>query len=193
MLSRTGDEGMTLVELLISVTILGTILSAMTGVTFVSMRTATTADTRLDESNDLLLAGTYFAGDVMGAQTVVVSTTPRCGTDSSAVVEFRGQDFSDTTTFATMTTVITYVVRTVAGSPAPTRQLRRLSCKSTSATPTYPLVAVTDSPVVRQLSATAPTVSCGDPGCGAFDQVDLTVQEQSGGLTYTLTGRRRVT
>jgi hypothetical protein len=129
----------------------------------------------------------------MGAQIVVVSTTPRCGTDSSAVVEFRGQDFSDTSTFATMTTVITYVVRTVTSPTGPTSQLRRLSCKSTSATPTYPLVAVTDSPVVRQLSATAPTVSCGDAGCGAFDQVDLTVQEQSGGLTYTLTGRRRVT
>lgn len=191
MLSRTGDDGFTLVELLISVTILGLVLSALSGVTFVTLRTAAATDTRFDESNDLLRAAAYFAGDVMGAQSVAVSATPRCGTDSSAVVEFLGQDFTDDSSLTTTTTVVTYVVRTV-GTP-PVLQLRRLACAVATGSPTYPLTPVTDVAVVRQLSPTAPAVNCGTAQCSAFALVNLVVHELSGNLTYTLTGRRRVT
>lgn len=193
MLSRARDEGLTLVELLISVTILGLVLSAMCGMTFVSMRTAADSGTRLDESNDLLLATAYFAADVMGAQSVAVSATPRCGTDGSAVVEFVGQDFTDDSLMTTTTTVVTYVVRTVTGPTGSTSQLHRLACTAGTADPSYPLTPVTDAPVVRQLSSTAPTVTCPGAPCSAFVQVDLVVQEQSKGLTYTLTGRPRTT
>jgi prepilin-type N-terminal cleavage/methylation domain-containing protein len=191
-LRRTGDDGYTLVELLISVTIVGLILSAISGVTVVVLRTAAATDTRFDESNDLLLATAYFAADVMGAQSVAVSAAPRCGTDASAVVEFAGQDFTDDSSLSTTTTVVTYVVRTIAGSP-PVRQLRRLACAVPTDSPTYPLTPVTDVPVVRQLSSTAPAVNCGTAQCSAFAVVNLVVREQSGNLTYTLTGRRRVT
>lgn len=190
MLSRGGDDGFTLVELLISVTIMGLILSALSGVTFVTLRTAAATDTRLDESNDLLRAAAYFAGDVMGAQSVTASATPRCGTDSSAVVEFVGQDFTDDSSLTTTTTVVTYVVRAV-GTP-PVRQLRRLACAVATDSPAYPLAPVTDVAVVQQLSSTAPAVNCGTAQCSAFTVVNLVVRELSGNLTYTLTGRRRV-
>ena len=109
------DAGVTLVELLVAVSILGVLLAATTGITFVAARTATTADTRLDESNDLLRAATYFGDDVQGAQSVAAGTTPRCGTDPTAVVELVGQDFADDSSFATSTTVVAYVLRTTAG------------------------------------------------------------------------------
>lgn len=195
-LSRTGDDGFTLVELLISVAILGMVLAAISGVTFVAVGTAADADTRLSESNDLLLATTYFGDDVQGAQSVAVGTTPRCGTDRTAVVEFVGQDFTDDSTFATATTVVTYVVRT-GTDPQGTGQrgtgprLRRLACAVATATPAYPLTPVTDVPVVRRLSTTGPTVACDPSPCGTSAQVSLTVLEESGGLAYTLTGRRR--
>lgn len=192
MLSRhPGDRGFTLVEMLISISILGIVLAAISGVTFVSVRAAASADTRLTESNDLLRAATYFAGDVQSAQSVSVGTTPRCGTDAASVVELVGQDFTDDSTFRTTTTVVSYVVRTVPSPTGTTRELHRLACSAVTATPTYPLVPVTDVAMVRQLSSTAPTVSCPGSPCGSFAQVDLTVLERSGGLSYTLTGRRR--
>jgi prepilin-type N-terminal cleavage/methylation domain-containing protein len=188
---RPGDGGFTLVELLISISIMGIVLTAISGVTFVAVRTAAGADTRLTETNDLLRAATYFADDVQGAQTVSVGTTPRCGTDATAVVELAGQDFTDDSTFTITTTLVSYVVRTVPGSTGTTAELHRLACTAGTATPSYPLVPVTDVPMVRRLSATAPTVTCPGAPCGSFVQVDLTVLELSGGLRYTLTGRRR--
>jgi prepilin-type N-terminal cleavage/methylation domain-containing protein len=188
-----ADGGFTLVELLISITILGMVLAAISGVTFVSIRTAADADTRLTESNDLLRAATYFADDVQGAQSVSVGTTPRCGTDATAVVEFAGQDFADDSTFTTTTTLVSYVVRTVTSPTGPVAELHRLACVAGTATPAYPLVPVTNIPMVLRLSTTAPTVSCPGAPCGSFVQVDLTLLELSGRLRYTLTGRRRTT
>ena len=187
MLSR-GEEGFTLVELLISVAILGVVLAAISGVTFTAVRTTADAEVRLDESNDLMLAASYFGDDVQGAQSVSIGTTPRCGADDSVVVELVGEDFADDDTFATSTTVVSYVVRTVTDHAGTGMQLRRLACTDASPSPAFPLTPV---PVARWLSSTPPTVDCGSSPCDAFTEVNLTVQERSGGLTYTLTGRRR--
>jgi prepilin-type N-terminal cleavage/methylation domain-containing protein len=189
---RAADAGFTLVELLISISVLGIVLTAITGVTFVAMRTTAGANTRLNESNDLLRAATYFDDDVQGAQAVSVGTTPRCGTDATSVVELAGQDFTDDNLFTITTTVVTYVVRTVTAPTGTTKELHRLACAAQTDAPAYPLTPVTDIPVVRQLSSSSPTVTCGGSPCSAFARVDMAVQERSGGLTYTLSGRRRV-
>lgn len=187
-LSRPADDGFTLVELLVAVTIMGLVLAAVAGVTFVTVGSAADADTRLRESNDLSRVATYFGDDVQAAQTVAVGTTPRCGTDPRAVVELAGEDFADTAPTIT-TTVVTYVLRAGVGGT----ELHRLACASTGGTPTYPLTPVRDVPVVL-LSGTMPAVTCGGGTCGpSFTGVELTVAERSGGLTYRLTGRRRTT
>ena len=198
MLSRAGDDGFTLVELLISVTILGVVLSAVSGVTLVAIKTAGTSDIRLAESTDLMRATTYFSGDVQSAKSVATATIPKCGTDLKVVVEFVGQDFADDTTPAVpavtptvTTTVVSYVNRTVTEPTGTTsRELHRLACTAPTATPAYPLTPVTDVTVVRRLSATAPTLTC-LPACSTFTQVNLLVREASGAFVYTLTGRRR--
>lgn len=190
---RTGDgSGFTLVELLVSVTVLGIVLTAVAGVSLVSVHTAATSRTRLDESNDLVRAATYFADDVQGAQSVAVDSEPLCGPDDNAVVEFEGQDFTDDSALTITTTVVTYVVRgDDSGDQAP--ELHRLSCRADSVSPAYPLTPATDVTVASELSADEPQVSCGGTTCGTgFTQVDLTVAE-SGGLSFTLTGRRRTT
>lgn len=183
---RGRDDGLTLVEMLISVTILATVLAAVSGITLVAMRTATTSGVRLDESNDLQRAASYFGDDVQGAQTVSVATTPRCGTDSRPVVELQGQDFTDDATLTITTTVVTYVLRSVARPVGAVDELRRLSCTAATTTPAYPLTPFSDVSVVRRLSTTAPTVAV------VGTRVDLTVRAQSGSLSYTLTGRRRI-
>lgn len=192
-LRRRGDAGFTLVEMLVAVSLLSILMASVAGVSLVAMRTAGSAGTRLDDSNDLLRAATYFGDDVQGAQTVSVGTTPRCGTDSSAVVEFLGQDFTDDSTFTTVTTVVSYVRRTVALPGGVRRELHRLTCSTSVGSPAYPLAATSDVPVVEQMSVAVPVVSCGTAGCAAaFTEVNLTVQ-QSSGLRYVLSGRRRTT
>jgi len=192
MLRHRGDDGFTLVELLTSVTILGILVGAISNAVVVALRTTSSANVRSTESNDMLFAAGYFGGDVQGAQSASIGTTPKCGTDGAVVVEFVGQDFTDDSTFTTTTRVVSYVRRTVTNSNGTTtRQLHRLVCTAATATPSYPLTPSTDTTVVRRLSSAAPVVNCGGVACSAFVQVNLTLQEESGSLGYTLTGRRR--
>jgi prepilin-type N-terminal cleavage/methylation domain-containing protein len=189
---RAGDVGFTLVELLIAVTVLGIMMSAVMGVMTVTMKSASVANTRLVESNDLRRATTYFAADVQGANSVATATTPKCGTGVlKVVVEFLGQDFADTT-LAITTTVVSYVLVPVTDADGTRQELHRRVCTATTATPTYPLtVPRSDVVVVRRVSTVVPVLTC-LPSCNStFTQVNLVVRETSGGLVYTLTGRRR--
>jgi prepilin-type N-terminal cleavage/methylation domain-containing protein len=190
----SADDGFTLIELLVSIAILGIVLAAISGVTFVAMRTAASADVRLTETNDLLRAVTYFGDDVQGAQSVSVGTAPRCGGDATAVVELAGQDFTESSPPTITTTLVSYVLRTVTRPTGTTTELHRLACTAATATPAYPLTPVTDVPVLLRLSSsTAPTVTCPGSPCGSFAQVDVYLSERSGNLVYTLSGRRRTT
>src|SRR5205823_5391884 len=78
-LRRRHDGGFTLVELLISVTILGILIAAIANAMFVALHATVSANDRLTESNDALVAATYFDDDVQGAQSVSVGTTANCG------------------------------------------------------------------------------------------------------------------
>ena len=69
---RPADAGLTLIELLVSVTVLGIVLTAVAGVSFVATRTASASKTRLGDSNDLVRAASFFGDDVAGAQSVSV-------------------------------------------------------------------------------------------------------------------------
>ena len=187
-----GEAGFTLVELLVSITVLGIVLGSVVAASFVAARTSAASKIRLDDSNDLVVAATYFGDDVQGAQGVVVDSEPLCGPDDDAVVEFAGQDFADDSTLAITTTVVTYVLRGGDDADDPTFELHRLSCRADSAGPAYPLTPITDVTVAAALSG-RPTVSCGGTACGAgFTQVGLSVATD-GGLRVTLTGRRRTT
>jgi prepilin-type N-terminal cleavage/methylation domain-containing protein len=185
-----ADAGLTLVELLVAVTLMGIVLGSVVGVSFVAARTAATSKARLDESGDLIRAASYFTDDVQGAQAVAVDSQPLCGSDADAVVEFQGQDFADDATLAITTTVVTYALR---GDPdEDTLELHRLACRADSTAPAYPLTPVTDVTVVSGLTA-EPVVTCGGAACGTgFAQVELAAT-QDDGLGFTLTGRRRTT
>ncbi len=196
MLTRDGrpaaDAGLTLVELLVAMTLMGIVLGSVVGVSFVAARTASAAKTRLDESGDLIRAAAYFTDDVQGTQAVAVDSPPLCGPDAVAVVEFQGQDFADDATLAVVTTVVTYVLRSDDNPNKDTLELHRLACRADSASPAYPLSPLTDVTVASGLTA-APRVTCGGSPCGTgFTQVELAAA-RSGGLGFTLTGRRRTT
>lgn len=187
-----ADAGLTLVELLVAITLMGIVLGSVVGVSFVAARTATASKTRLDESGDLIRAAAYFTDDVQGAQAVTVDSPPLCGPDADAVVEFGGQDFADDATLAVVTTVVTYVLRGDDDPDEDTLELHRLACRAASASPAYPLGPLTDVTVASGLTAD-PRVTCAGSPCGTgFTQVELAAA-RSGGLGFTLTGRRRTT
>lgn len=193
---RHQDDGFTLIELLISISLLGLLMAAVTGAMFVAMGATRDTDTRLSESRDLRLATSYFAPDVAGAQSFETRGAARCGGDP-VVVELRGESFD--AALATQVTVQTYVLRADTVDGAPSRVLHRLTCSSSSATPSYPLTPTADVPVARLVSTTVdPAVSCRDAGGAAVDcwapgavTVDVGLTSRSGELVAHLTGHRR--
>ena len=203
MLTRTarpepGDAGFTLVELLISIVLLGIVMAAVTAAMFGAIGATKSTDVRLGESQDLRLATTYFATDAAGAQSFVTSGTARCGTDP-VLVELRGEGFG--TDLAPQVVVQTYVLRTETVDGAASRVLHRLTCSSSATPPAYPLTPTADTTVARRLSTTVtPTVACKDSGGATVDCATATavtvvvgVTSRSGALTASLTGHRRTT
>lgn len=79
---RPGEAGFTLVEVLITVVILGVIVGALSSGLIVALRTTEQTTTRLDESHDAQIVSAYLVNDTQSAATI--SATP-CGSGSPLV------------------------------------------------------------------------------------------------------------
>jgi prepilin-type N-terminal cleavage/methylation domain-containing protein len=193
-----GDAGFTLVELLITIVLLGIVMAAITAAMLGSIDASRAAEVRHTEARELRLATSYFATDAAGAQSFVTSGTARCGT-GPVLVELRGEAFD--AALARQVVIATYVLRDETVDGAPSRALHRLTCSSSAASPSYPLTPTADTAVARRLSTTGdPTVTCKDSSggtvaCSAAGAVTVVVgvTSRSGELTANLTGHRRTT
>lgn len=197
MLTRTPREGgFTLVELIVSIAILGVVMLAVTSAFFAALQADRGTDGRLDASRDVQNATTYFADDGQGAAAVTaVGSAPNCGPDPLAVVEFRGTTF-DTSTFTATpaptapvtATYVTYVTRPAAAGQV---ELHRLTCSAVSTT------ADTDVVVARTL-ASAQLTSCGSAvpltpaGCSAATSFTLRLVSADGTQDTSLVATRRI-
>lgn len=203
------DGGFTLVELLISVMILGLIMSAVTSAIYISLNQLATSETRLWESNDLRLVASRFSTDVSGGNgfetSATTTTASACGgvAATSTLLEITGTRFDPdvppaTPATALTTTLTTYV--TVAGSDPGTLELQRLVCSSGpagTATTTQTLArGLADgtggraAPSVACTTAAGTTVAC-DATTAAIVRLTLTPASGDTQLTTTLLGRRR--
>lgn len=194
---RRPEAGFTLIELVMTIALLGVVLVALVAMMLTSLTVNRQSDGQLTEATDVQLVTSYFADDAQGAVTFDVGGTPECGStvagvDADDVVEFRGNSFDDTG--AAQVTRVAYQLRTVTSGALTTRELRRVAC--TGSDPGH-LAHGQETVLARQLlQASGPTVTCrsaaGATACSAPAAVSVqVVLQETSGLTYTLLGTRR--
>jgi prepilin-type N-terminal cleavage/methylation domain-containing protein len=197
-----GEGGFTLVELLVSISLLGVVMVALTSAFFGVIVADRGTDARLTAAAALQQVGTFFADDAEGTKAVTaLDSAPSCGPDANAVVEFKGTTFDAAGLTATpaptapvSATYVTYATRpsTALGLV----DLHRLTCAAPSTT------ADTDVVVAARLRSAQLTLCDGTTAtlaaCGTAASFTLTVVAASQDTTAspdqtaTLVGTRRI-
>lgn len=203
---KRDDRGVTLIEVLVSIVILGIIIAPLSAGLIAFLRNTDDTTARLSESHDMQISAAYFAKDVQAIGVRDWTTAPYrlqqsialgaaagsafypCGAGGTpaAIVSFA---WDDPTSALGVPAVIrvSYVVTTVGGE----RQLHRVSCGSTAS------IVV----LVHNLDATAPTVTC-STACTSAPAVPQTVTlvlmikdpgSSGPAVPVTLSGQRRQT
>ena len=201
------EDGFTLPELIITVTIIGIIATGLTGVVISYLKTTTDTQSRLTESHDVQFAAAYWQRDVAsigvrsydsGTKTFPlqqsVQVTPACNLPSGTrVVTLAWSEYTSSDSTAAPTTItVSYVA---APDDAGGFNLLRVRCTG----------SVKDSSleVMHSLDA-VPTVTCVPADCtGAGTNVPIVVEinvsvldpdgRGTTALTATLSGERRQT
>ena len=202
---RRSDAGVTLVEVLIAIVILGIIMVPLANALIMFLRNTDNINRRLNESHDIQISAAYLTQDVqsigvrdwaggypfMLKQSVEVAAPHDgglypCGPAGTpaAVVRF-AWDNPTAAAGQPPVAVASYVDQVVGGE----RQLRRITCDGTTVTSNVVLV--------HNLAGVDPPVCSTDP-CTVPAWVRLTVRVQDPtrtGLpvTITLSGQRRQT
>lgn len=150
------DAGVTLIELLITITILGVIIGALGGGLIVAFRFTGETKNRLATSHDAQITAAYFAADMASAETV--GTGLSCGSEGTPVMSMEwtdpGSDASDTDDDVEIT--VSYVVVQESGE---TQVVRRL-CEDGVEDSTAIMAHLLDPD-------TAPSVTCAPAPCTA--------------------------
>jgi prepilin-type N-terminal cleavage/methylation domain-containing protein len=169
---RPGDDGFTLVEMLVCIVVLGIIFTVLTGALMIGLRSTSNASVKFDESNAAQLTALYLTRDVQGAETVTLNdATSSCG--GAAKLKL---------TSSTADRVVSYAV-----TGTTTLQLVRRVCSPASATPMVSTLVPTIA------SANNVTFAC----TNACTTVTLTVDQPGAtgvvpGLSFSLQASSRV-
>jgi prepilin-type N-terminal cleavage/methylation domain-containing protein len=212
-----GDDGFSLVELVVTVAIVGIIVASLTAMVFSYLKTSVSTEKQLTESHDVQFASAYWQRDVasIGIRSMTYcqfATDPGCSADHSypflksvtkdgslasctlpagtPVVTLAWSQYDVTDPDHPTTVTVSYVA-----SPSGSRyQLTRRRCTGSAITSTVK--------VANNLTA-LPTVSCDVACTGAGSAVPSTVTMalsvndpqglSSSVYTSTLTGERRQT
>jgi large repetitive protein len=175
-LTRARDQGFTLVELLVVITIMPLIVGAIATGFITTLRNDTSVTNRVSDSHDAQITSAYFERDVQSAQYASTSPSPMCGTTQQLL------GLSWTTTASTGTVVTNNVSYTM--SPT-TSALVRTFC-SNGNTSTVPLAhgafPASPAPSVGSCPGTgfgSTATSCGLSGANAYAAVTLTCTDGS--------------
>lgn len=164
-----AEHGVTLIELLVAITILGILMAAITSSIIVGLRTTDETGQRLAESHDAQLVQVYFPNDVASATDI--SLTDNACASAPPVVRFRWVD-------AGVTKIASYVLA-ISGTE---RRLTRVYCEDG--------VEVRSFPVAHHVGSADPVVTC-SPACdGTFLRATISLQD-TGGYAYSVSATRR--
>jgi type II secretory pathway pseudopilin PulG len=164
-----------LIELLISVAVLGIIITSIAGAIMSSLELTDATETTLSESRDAQITTAYLASDAQSSDSVTLSDTSCSGAGVTPVVTF---DWIDAGTLKT--------AQYVVSPPTGDRHLVRHYCEGGT--------HINSIGVAQQLGLADPTVACTPacPGSSTPSTLSLTVIDR-GGYSYTLTAKRRAT
>jgi prepilin-type N-terminal cleavage/methylation domain-containing protein len=168
---KRDDDGVTLVELVVSLSITGMLAVVISAAFVVGVRTTDDANKRLSGSQGAQIASAFFAADVTGAVTGP-ATAGTCAAGTS-VARF---DWTDTD--ATNTAI------------AKRAEYCRVSGTQIDLVREYRENAALISSAVVAYNVSTASVACA-PGCATPTTVTLSVSEP-GGFSYSVTGRRRL-
>jgi prepilin-type N-terminal cleavage/methylation domain-containing protein len=210
---RRDDRGMTLLELLMVVVILGIIAAPITAAFIGYLRNTYELQYRLAESHDAQISSAYFAQDVQSIgvhdwtlppyamkQSVEQNAAPTsgvypCGTGSTPTALLRLAWDDPQSALATPGVVIVSYVVQVVGTE---RQLHRLRCVNSSTITADIIIAhnLVSDPVATCATAAGVTQSCTALPVPQIVKLPLTVRKVGNtgtALTVTLVGQRRQT
>jgi prepilin-type N-terminal cleavage/methylation domain-containing protein len=181
---RGADSGVTLVELLVSVAILGLITPVLMGSLVLGWRTTDATVDRLSDSRNRALVPSLFVRDVQNATTVVTGAGAACEQAGDTLV-VRLRWTTTPASGAAVDRVAAWVTTTAGG----VTRLERRSCDDSSGSMSAVSSVTTAHGVVG-----APAVTCRASGgavtaCGSAVRVELSVTDASG--TFTTSARRR--
>jgi prepilin-type N-terminal cleavage/methylation domain-containing protein len=153
---RRGDDGVTLIELLVCIAITGVVMSALAMSFFASTRSIKDSSARMANTHDSQMAASFFSSDMQSSNWLWTATPPpgfhTCGPGGSIVtLAWVGSDSQG----KELTKVATYRVITQGGE----RQLVRHLCSGPglAITPTSTVV------IAHNLYPSDPTVTCFRP------------------------------
>jgi prepilin-type N-terminal cleavage/methylation domain-containing protein len=200
---RSQEDGFTLPEMLITITIIGVIAAGLAGVVISYAKTTTDTQSRLTESHDVQFAAAYWQRDVasIGVRSFDSSTktfplqqsvdlTPACSLPAGTrVVTLAWSEYTSLDSTATPTTItISYVAEPDTGG----YNLLRTRCTGSTVDSSFELM--------HSLNA-LPTVTC-DIACTSANvptavSLNVSVLDPDGhsttAYTATLSGERRQT
>jgi prepilin-type N-terminal cleavage/methylation domain-containing protein len=170
-----GDDGLTLVELLVSTSITGMLATVIAGAFFVGVQTTDTANDRLAGSRGAQLATSFFPADVSSATAVTAHATPCAGADPN-VATITAQDP------ALPGPAVSRTVEYTCQGTGDARNLVRIE-RNPSGVETGRVIVV--------FAVTAAEVTC-LPTCGSPRSAQLSATE-TGGFAFSVSGLRRAT
>lgn len=214
---RGGEDGFTLVELVLTVAIVGVIMVGLTGVVIEYLKTTTSTAARYTQSNAVQLVSVYWQRDVAstGLRSNVYNSATHdfalqpsvdypytgaligsgCSIAGTGVVTLAWGQYDSSSSDAPTEYAVTYWVQTTGAGASLRYDLWRTRCSSNGTWTT-----ISSAIVTHNLTA-APTVTCSS-SCGSSSvpaSIDLTVTSSdpnnNDGTSYqaTLTGERRQT
>jgi prepilin-type N-terminal cleavage/methylation domain-containing protein len=187
--ARRDDDGFTLIELIITMVIVGIVMSAVVGALFVMLRTQAGTTARLDETRGTQQLTTYFATDVQstgyGSDTITPTTASVC-TVSSPTPNANAVQMTWTEVIPngpTSTYYVSYRYEPLGSDWL----LVRYSCKSGALTPNRIVVArALATPPVGWTGTSTPTAVA---ATSTSTSITLRMTTKSG-YQYSVTGTR---